>query len=105
MEGGVSGVLRGIGDTKNFCYRVKYVIIRYLSFDYVNFPFGRIGSYRFFLNLVFFSPILVHNATLSLLYCPLDEESVFSLRPSSLHGVLVRRTILRIFIYFSDVLI
>ena len=36
--------------------------------DDVGNPFGRIGSFHIFFYLVFFYPILGHNAALSLLY-------------------------------------
>ena len=68
MEDGVSGVLRGLGDTKEDCYSGKDIIIIAPSLNDADCPFNRIGLYFILFHLVFFSPILVHNASLSLPY-------------------------------------
>ena len=68
LEDGVSGLLRGLGDTKEVCYIVKGIIIRDPLIDDPGCPFDRIGLYHILFYLVLFSPILGHNAAPRFLY-------------------------------------
>ena len=69
LEDGVSGVLRGLGGTREVCYNIKDIIIRSPSLDYTGCTFYRIGLSHILFCSILFSPILGHNAELNLLYC------------------------------------
>ena len=56
LEDGGSGVLRCLGDAKEFLYSGKYLIIRSPSLDDMGCPFDRISSYRILFYPIFFSP-------------------------------------------------
>ena len=66
MEG-VSGVVRGLGDTKEVCYSGKDFTKQDPSLDDAGCPFDKIFSFWIVFYLVLFSPILGHNTALSLI--------------------------------------
>ena len=68
MEGGVSGVFRILGGTKEVCYIEKDIITISTSLDDLGCPFDIIGSFWILFYLILFSTIICHNDALRLLY-------------------------------------